>query len=110
MSSFIWTNHALQRLGERKIPTSIANNALTSPDERLENEDGTIKLRKKLEKQSATAIIKINDRGESVVLSFWLDPPNPGTKDFKNKQRYSEMKKASFVKKFWLTLLNQLGI
>ena len=110
MGSFIWTNHAKQRLNDRKIPLSFADKTLNSPDETIDNSDGTIRLRRKLEKQTATGIIKINDRGESIVLSFWLDPPNPETRDFKGKQRYKEMKKASLFRKFWLTLLNQIGI
>lgn len=110
MNNFIWTNHALQRLKDRKITESFASNTLESPDESFENTDGTIKLRKKLENQTATAIIKTNDKGDNIILSFWLDPPNPGTRDFKGKQRYKEMKKASFLRKFWLTLLNQVGL
>lgn len=110
MSNFIWTKHALQRLSDRKIPKSFADKTLESPDEAVPGEDGTIKIKKRLETQTATAIIKVNERNESIVLSFWLNPPNPGTKDFKYKEMRKEMKKASFIKKFWLTLRNQIGL
>lgn len=110
MSNFIWTKHALQRLSDRKIPKSFADKTLESPDETTLNEDGTMKIKKRLETQTATAIIKLNEKNESIVLSFWLNPPNPGTNDFRYKEMRKEMKKASFIKKFWLTLLNQVGL
>ncbi|EKD86370.1 MAG: hypothetical protein ACD_37C00327G0002 [uncultured bacterium] len=110
MSNFIWTKHALQRLNDRKIPKSFADKTLESPDETTSNEDGTMKIKKRMETQTATAIIKLNEKNESIVLSFWLNPPNPGTDDFRYKEMRKEMKKASFAKKLWLTLRNQIGL
>ncbi len=58
----------------------------------------------------ATAIVKKNDRGENIVLSFWVDPPNPGTKDFKSFSRKKESLNAGAFKRIFLTVLNQLGL
>ena len=107
--AFIWTNHATERLNERKIDKSFADQTLYSPDN-IRQEGESFKYLKKFDKQTATAIVKKNDQGENIVVSFWLDPPNVGTKDFKSNQRWNDSAKASPIKKFFFTLLNQLGL
>lgn len=109
MSQFIWTNHAIQRLKDRRVPDGFADQTLFSPDTIQNQPDGTIKYQKKSGHQTSTAIIKKNDRGENIVVSFWVDPPNFGTQDFKKRQNYLEMKKSSGLRKMWLILKKQLG-
>lgn len=107
---YILTKHALQRAKERKIPQSYLEKALQSPERTIQKDTGTIELQKRIDGRIIAAIIKENDRGEKIVVSCWVNPPFPGTKDAKKRSRYFEMQKASPWKKIWLTILNQLGL
>jgi hypothetical protein len=107
---FIWTNHALKRLSERKISEKYIIQTLSHPDKTLHQNDKTIEIQKRIEGRTVAIIVKRNERGENLLVSCWVNPPFPGTKDYKKRQRYFAMKNASFSKKLWLTLLNLLGI
>lgn len=110
MANFIWTNHVIQRLKERKVPQNLIIQVILNPDKTVVNREGAIEYRKKIQNQTVVALVKKNEKGEDVIISGWVDPPNPGTKDFKRKKRYIEMQKASFLKKLWLTFLDQIGL
>ncbi len=110
MAEFIWTTHAKQRLADRKIPTDFVMQALAHPDRKQPAKDGSIAFEKRINHQTVAAIIKQNEAGEYIILSCWIDPPNPGTKDFKSKERYRMTQKASGWKKFWLAFLTQIGL
>lgn len=107
---YIWTNHAIKRLNERKIPQNLAIQVFSDPDRSVTNKDGSVELQKRIDNKTVAVIIKENERGEKIIVSCWINPPNPGTKDFKRKARYYEMQKSSPLKKLWLTLLDQLGL
>ncbi len=109
MSKIIWTNHALQRIKDRRIPQSQIDQTVYSPDSRINNEDGSIELVREFGHQKVHAIIKENNRGENILLSCWINPPNLGTTDYKNEKLRKDYRKASNLKKMWMTLLNQLG-
>lgn len=109
MAQFIWTNHARERLNDRRVPDNFINQTLSNPDRTFEDGQNT-KLQKKFDHQTVTIITKRNDQGQFLILSCWIDPPFPGTSDYKSKKRYLSMKKASMLKKFWFTFLNQLGL
>jgi hypothetical protein len=106
---YIWTNHLRDRLKERRIPESYLTQTLNNPDKTFHN-DGKTELQKRFEQRTVTAVAKENERGEKIVVSCWINPPFPGTTDAKKKSRYWEIQKASPWKKFWLTVLNQLGL
>lgn len=110
MSKFIWTNHAMERNKQRGISESYINQTLNNPDQSLPFADQTTKYRKRFDYQTVTVIVKQNERGENLILSSWIDPPNYGTSDYKKGQRYKDMKKASNLKKLWFTFLNQIGL
>jgi hypothetical protein len=110
MGNFIWTNHAKDRNKERKISENYINQTLHNPDQRINTQDQKIEYKKRFDHQTVTVIVKQNERGENLILSAWINPPNYGTADYKNNQNYHEMKKASPIKKLWLTLLQQVGI
>lgn len=110
MRKIILTNHARQRLRDRKIPESQILQAISSPDSKVNNIDGTIEFAREFGNQKAHAIVKENEKGEYIVLSCWINPPNHGTKDFKSEKLYKDKRNASGIKKIWLTLLNQFGI
>jgi hypothetical protein len=108
--TYIWTNHALKRLKERKIPNELINKTLLYPDRTIRQQDKTTELQKRIDGKTIAAIVKKNERGENIVLSCWINPPFPGTKDHKKRQRYFAMKNASFMKKLWLKVLTRLGL
>ena len=107
---YIWTNHALKRLHERKIPQTLINLTLHKPGRTIYKKDGTIELQRKFDTQLVAAIVKENSHGEKIILSCWINPPYPGTMDFKKRARYLEKQKGSFLKKLWLSLLDKLGL
>lgn len=109
MSDIIWTNHARERLNARKIHKDLIIQAIISPDRTIAKGDAT-EYQKRFDNQTVAAIIKENEKGENIILSCWIDPPNPGTKDYKIKQRRKEMYKAGVLKKLWLTFLDQIGL
>ena len=72
---YIWTNHALERLKDRKIPKDQVLQALYNFDHKYVNQDGSIELRKKISTQTVAAIIKENEIGEKIIVSCWINPP-----------------------------------
>lgn len=109
--NLIFTNHALERIKERKLMQQMAYDTFTAPDSVAEGKrTGTKEFRKRFEVSTVTLIATQNEKNEWVVLSVWIDPPLPGTKDFQEKERYHAYRKAGFWGKFWLTLKNQLGL
>lgn len=108
--TYIWTNHARDRLRERHISQNNIDQALAHPDRTETKKSGSIQLSKKIDDRTYTVLLKPNDQGEQVIVSLWVDPPFPGTKDAKKRARYLEMQKASWKRKIWLTILDQLGL
>ena len=108
MSEIIYTNHLIDRLYERKISKDQVYKTIKNSDENKKDGD-RFEYVKKFGKQKLTVITKLNDRGDYIVLSAWVDPPNSGTQDEKKKTRYFENKKAGPIRKIFLTILNQLG-
>jgi len=108
--NYILTNHALTRVGERKIPESFIRETISNPDRVRVSEKGGEEFMKVIDGKTISAIVKKNELGEKIVLSAWVNPPFPGTKDFKKKERYKQMQKAGVLKKLYLTLLDQLGL
>jgi hypothetical protein len=106
----IFTNHALQRLQERQFPQQMVVDTFHNPDQRISaKQPGAYEYRRRFDKSTVTVITKQNDRGEWLVLSCWIDPPLPGTKDYAQRQTYLAYRKAGFWRKVWLTIKQQLG-
>lgn len=122
VNDVVFTNHAIERLKQRGISGDWAFQTVKIPDQSLPGkEKHTTEFIKKFEAYTVTAVAKKNDVGEWVVLSVWMDPPLPGTKDYHNRQKYLSsldkekkyrvrLNKASFWGKLWLTFLKQLGL
>jgi hypothetical protein len=107
----IWTNHALDRLEARKLPQDIAWSAFKYPDKVISGKvPGSREYQKHFRGSLITLIAKPGDRGESIVLSCWIDPPLPGTMDERKQKDWKEYKKASWLKKWWLVIKRSLGI
>ena len=106
----IWTNHALERLGQRGLSQSMAWQAFQHPEESLKGKQpGTSEFRKRFDTSLVTIIATQNERREWIILSCWIDPPLPGSIDTFKKEQYRRFQQASFWGKFWLTLKRQLG-
>ena len=109
MNKIILTNHAKKRLNDRKISKNQILQTISSPDFKIYNSDGSIELSKKYGNQKVYTVIKENEKKEYIILSCWINPPNYGSKDFKNKQFNKSLRKSSGIKKIWYTFLNQIG-
>jgi hypothetical protein len=107
----IWTNHALARLGERGLSQEKAWETYKSPDRHFPGkQSGTMEFQKRFGSSIVTLIAKQNERHEWLVLSCWIDPPLPGTEDFRKKQNYEKYRKSGFWGKVWYTIKQQLGL
>lgn len=109
-AGLIFTNHALQRLDERQFPKHMVLETFNRPDSsHSAKQPGAHEYRKRFGTSVVTVIAKQNERKEWIILSCWIDPPLPGTKDYHEKQRYHAYRKSGFWGKVWLTVRNQLG-
>lgn len=104
----IWTNHALQRLGQRGLTQELAASAFTNPDNVIPAKNGGTEYQKRVKNSLVTVIAKKNEKGEWLILSNWIDPPLPGSIDIKKREDYNKYRKASLWGKIWLEIRNQL--
>jgi len=106
----ILTNHARERLQDRKITMSQIEQAIAHPTSvKRSSSSGQKTFLKHIGKQTVTIVAAPNPKGEWVVLSCWVKPPNPGTRDEKDHRYWLAYTRASFFGKFWLVLKKQLG-
>ena len=105
----IWTHHALERLSDRKLSQEKAGLAFTTPDKIIHGKEaGSTEFQKQFGSHLITIIAKQNDKKEWIIVSCWVDPPFPGTKDYQKKELYKEYRRAGFWRKVWLALRQQL--
>ena len=110
MDNLVWTKHALERNKERQITISWVEQTVNNPGSFSEIEEGKTKFEKKFGIQTVWVVCTKTDSGKYLVLSSWINPPIIGTKDYKNKQYSKELSKSGLLRKFWLTLLHQIGL
>lgn len=109
--NLIWTNHALQRLEERKLSQEIAWTAFRYPDKVMKGRlSGSYEYQKRYQHSLITLIAKQNDRSQWVVLSAWIDPPLQGTWDAKKKAYWKEYQRAGFFGKWWVVFKQALHL
>jgi hypothetical protein len=107
----IFTNHALQRLSERQFPQHMVLDTFNRPDKSFPGKQpGSYEYQRRFGASTVTVIAKQNERREWLVLSCWIDPPLPGTKDHKQRQHYLAYRNAGFWKRLWLTFKAQIGL
>ncbi len=96
----IWTNHALQRLEERKIPQEWAWRAFKFPDSIQKGKRAnTVEHIKKYNSLEVTLIATKNEKKEWIIISCWVDPPLAGSIDIKKKQEYLRRKNETVGEK-----------
>jgi hypothetical protein len=111
MNNLIFTNHALERISDRKMNKNMILQAFSSPDSKNKGKKpDTTEFIKHTGSSTITLIAKQNEKNEWIALSAWIDPPYPGTKDYKEKKRYNAYQHAGFWGKIWLTIKSQLGL
>lgn len=104
----IFTNHALERMRERRITNQDIWETYNFPDFQAEKKNDSVERSKKFGKREISIIFKHNEKNEVVIVSCWMDPPLPGSPDAREKQWWQRYKKAGFWGKLWLTLLKQI--
>lgn len=107
----IWTDHALERLSQRKLPQYIAMRAFTQPDIKVDGKQpGSVEFQKQYEKSLITLIGTKNNDGKWIIISAWIDPPLQGSIDIEKNRRYKEYKKANWWQKIILSIRDQFGL
>jgi len=107
----IWTNHALERLRHRGLSQEMVWESFKRPDSIKDGTTpGSKEYKKQIKNYTVSAIMKLNDRREWVVISCWVEPPVPGSLDAKKKDLYQRYQRASFWGKLWLTIRMQIGM
>lgn len=107
----IWTDHAVERMRQRKFEQRLAVQAYKHPDEVLPGkQSGTKEYQKRYKQSLITLICARNTRGETVVISCWIDPPLPGTSDARKKKQWKRYKNAGVLGKIWMQVLKQFGL
>ncbi len=109
--NLIWTNHAIDRMRSRGLAQDMAWEAFKHSDKTIPGKThGAFEYQKQFGNSRVTLIAKQNEKYEWIVLSAWIDPPLPGSKDYKEKEWYLKYKKAGFWGKLWITFRRQLSI
>jgi hypothetical protein len=107
----IWTNHALERIGQRGLTQPLVWKAFQYPDKTIPGKNpGTTEYQMKTGKSLVTVIATQNEKKQWIILSCWIDPPLPGSIDIKRNEYWKKYKKAGFWGKFWLVLRKQIGL
>ncbi len=107
----IWTHHAKKQLLDRKFPQFFVERTIAIPDTKVAGrEKGTTEYQKRFDTSIVTVIGTRNDQNELVIVSCWIDPPRPGTRDAKKKAAYHAYQRAGFWGKVWITLKRQFGL
>lgn len=106
----IWTNHALERLSARKLPQDIAFDAFQHPDKTVPGKNpGSTEYQKLIGPSLVTIIAKKNEKQQWIILSCWIDPPFPGTEDYRQKELYKKYRKSGFWGQLWYMVRKQIG-
>lgn len=110
-ASIVWTTHATDRLRDRRMTKDLVESVLVSPDyAQVGRQSGTFEYGKQLGSKSVTAIVKKNNEGKAIIISCWMDPPEHGTADWKEKKYYLQYRHAKSIwGQLWILLKRQLG-
>ncbi len=105
------THHAKLRIKERYFDEDKVIDTVKKPDFVTSGKQkGTLEYVRKYGESEVTAIVKENEKKEQIILSCWIDPPFPGTKDAKRHARYLKYKKAGLWKQIVMDLLSLFGL
>lgn len=110
-SGLLFTHHARGQVADRGMKQDMVWETWKNPDhvtpgKKIETE----RFIKKFDNTTVTVIAKHTENHEWLVVSCWMDPPLPGTRDAKQKEAYKNYQKKGFWGKFFLTIKSQLGM
>lgn len=109
--NLIWTNHAILRMRDRGLSQDMATQTFIHPDKKIKGKTyGSFEYQKYFKNSLVTLIAKQNEKNQWIVISAWIDPPLPGSRDAKEKERYRNYQKSGFWGKLWLVFRRQIGI
>jgi hypothetical protein len=98
----IWTNHAIQRLRERKITQSDAWYSFQHPDRQLPGKtSGSIRYYKDYGEQRIEVIAKQNEKKEWVILSCWSKILGTGRSIFPKQESVFLTAGKKISRKLW---------
>lgn len=95
----IWTNHALERLADRRMSQHMVWKAFQYPDSSTKLKDGATQCVKRFGIHTITVIAKQNEQFEWLIISCWMDPPLKGTQDDIKRRRYFKYQNADLFTK-----------
>lgn len=105
----IWTNHALERIGQRGLTQELAMQTFNHPQESVKGKEGSTQYRRWFGRSTVSVIAKKNERGEWLILSTWVNPPIEGTLDYKKQEVYKRYINTSGFLKILLFVKRHLG-
>lgn len=73
-----YTNHAVERMVQRRISAHMIETTLSSPDKTERESDGDVEYIKRLNQRTVHAIAKPLDNGEWLIKTVWVrGEPDP---------------------------------
>ena len=111
-NQIVWSRHARERITARKMSQQTLIRVLSAPDFAVSGKQpDTFEYGKKHGSKTTTVIIKPVEGNKYLILSCWIDPPEYGTSDWKDKQYYNAYHRSKSVwGKLWILLKQQLRI
>ncbi len=107
----IWTDHAKQRLHQRGLSQSTVEQAIRHADrKRSGKKSGTQEYSAEFDGHTITAVVSPNTENQLIIVSCWVDPPFPGTADWKKKQRWKRYQLLPWWQKILWQAGRQIGI
>lgn len=106
----IFTNHALDRMRERGITHQDIWETYKSPDIQDEKKNNAVMRSKKFGKKEVSVIFKHSAQNEVIIVSCWMEPPIPGSRDAREKEWWKKYQKAGFWGKLWLQFIKQISL
>lgn len=108
--SLILTNHAIDRISQRAITEEDIWQTYKSPDFQEERKNNAVLRSKRFKNYEISIIYKYSTENKPIILSVWMEPPIPGSKDAKEKEWWGKYKRAGFWGKIFLTFQKQIGL
>ncbi|MGE5041813.1 MAG: hypothetical protein ACM3IJ_02830 [Candidatus Levyibacteriota bacterium] len=104
----IITNHCLERMKQRGVTYQKIWETHTYPDFQDVLRGEATERKKKYGERTVSILFKRNHQNETIIISCWMEPPMPGSKDARQQEWYRRYKKAGFWGKIWLTAIKQI--
>jgi len=106
----IWTNHALERLEQRKLTQDQIWQTFSEPDTKhTGSRADSYEYTKRMGSHTFSLIATQNEKNEWLVLSCWVEPPFPGSIDIEKRAAWKQYQRAPWWLKWLIHFKRQLG-